>query len=67
MRPQHKGLSHGLKIARPLSIFAQPSAVPPFRVPSSPKIKGRHKPPFIFGAGVHNGLMLDETILFNAD
>ena len=26
------GLSHGLKIARPLSIFAQPLAGPPFRV-----------------------------------
>lgn len=31
------GLSHGLKIARQLSIFAQPLAGPPFRVPQHSK------------------------------
>ena len=36
------GLSHGLKIARPLSIFAPVCAlVSPFRVPSGPKTKER--------------------------
>jgi len=35
------GLSHGLKIARPLSIFTPVCApVPPFQVPPGPKEKG---------------------------
>jgi len=40
MRLQFEGLSHGLKIARPLSIFTPVCAlVPPFRVPPARRAK----------------------------
>ena len=41
LRPETKGLSHGLKIARQLSIFTPVCGpVPPFQVPPLPKEKG---------------------------